>query len=322
MAGISESTPFAWLRSQLRSLYSHRIFNVFKHGGEERVVRSTWSAREADEEKVVKWLTSIPDRLLFITGAKGAGKQALVKKVTAERKNVVTLNFGAFIDRNDDEFVRGLSNALGFAPGFSLLTWVSSLMDIFTPGAGKASGAGTAQFSSQLQKILEVTTDALVAIDAKQSRKVRSNDDGQVVVEEHRDRKEELRERLMQLTHSGEATSHPNERNATSASPAQRNPTSAAGKAAAEPQPQQDKADSAADEKDNGHINTDGIIAKLEESNKQPHDRSEYADTIPLFIIDGFSPDNKVSLRPPHLSIKDPLPPLHSPSSRRHPGSR
>ena len=47
-------------------------------------------------------------------------------------------------------------------------------MDIFTPGAGKASGAGTAQFSSQLQKILEVTTDALVTIDSKQAKKVRS----------------------------------------------------------------------------------------------------------------------------------------------------
>ena len=103
--GISRLGPLAWLRAQWTSLSSHRIFNVFKHGGQGTVVRSSWSAREADEEAVLKWLTSIPDRLLFITGAKGAGKQALVKQCTQGRKNVVEINFAQFIDRNDEEFV-------------------------------------------------------------------------------------------------------------------------------------------------------------------------------------------------------------------------
>ena len=286
--GIGQYGPLAWLRGQLSPVLSHRIFDVFKHEGEGTVVRSSWSAREADEEKVVKWLTSIPDRLLFITGAKGAGKQALVKKVTAERRNVVTINFATFIDRNDEEFVKGLSAALGFSPGFSLLTWVSSLMDIFTPGAGKASGAGTAQFSSQLQKILEVTTDALVTIDSKQSRKVRSNDAGQVVVEQHKDRGAEIRERFMELTKAGEATTQPNEKKLESGKQIERNKFDVVGKREAGGEHSQQ---STADAKDNGLINTDVITAKVEES--RGHDRSEYADSIPLFIIDGFSPDNK-----------------------------
>ena len=305
--GIGQSGPLAWLRSVLSSVFSHRIFDLFKHEGNGTVVRSSWSAREADEEKVVKWLTSIPDRLLFITGAKGAGKQALVKKVCSERRNVVTLNFAAFIERNDEEFVKGLSAALGFTPGFSLLTWVSSLMDIFTPGAGKASGAGTAQFSSQLQKILECTTDALVAIDSKQSRKVKSNDVGQVVVEEHKDRGEEIRNRLMELTKAGEATTQPNQHKLTSGKQIERNKLDIVGKAEADGQQSKD---SNADSKDNGLINTDVISAKVEES--KGHDRSEYADSIPLFIVDGFSPDNKDKVRPhtPSLHHHAALPPF------------
>ena len=104
--GISSYGPLAWLRSQLSSVYSHRIFDVFKHEGEGIIVRSSWSAREADEAAVMKWMTSIPDRLLFITGAKGAGKQALVKQCTKDRKNVLEINFATFMDRNDEEFVK------------------------------------------------------------------------------------------------------------------------------------------------------------------------------------------------------------------------
>ena len=303
IAGLSRHGPLPFLRLQLSRLFQHRIFDVFKHESERTVVRSSWSAREADEAKVEKWLSAVPDRLLFITGAKGAGKQALVKAVTADRQNVVSINFAQFIDRNDEEFVKGsaaaaaaaalalpvpaslphpcsrsdlrrsscavqceagqagrgtraaagcclgccaecgcacgccavtgLSSAVGFSPGFSLLTWVSSLMDIFTPGAGKASGAATAQFSSQLQKILEVTTDALVSIDSRQSRRVHSNDAGQVVEEQHRDRTEQLRSRVMDLVRTGEGTSSPNLRKVESGKQQERNKPDVLGKEAA-----------------------------------------------------------------------------------------
>ena len=52
-------------------------------------------------------------------------------------------------------------------------------------------------------------------------------------------------------------------------------------------------AERTADAKDNGFINTDVIARKVEDSRAAAHDRSEYSDSIPLFIVDGFSPDNK-----------------------------
>ena len=299
--GLAHTGPLVFIRSQLASLWHSRIFDVFKRDGSETVVRSTWSAREADEEKVNRWLHSIPDRLLFITGAKGAGKQALVRKVTAERKNVVTINFGQFIDRNDEEFVKGLSNAIGFAPGFSILSWISNIMDIFTPGAGKASGAGTAQFTSQLQKILEVWTDALVAIDSRATKKIRSSADGQVSVTEERHRKTgEVRDKVTELVKSGEGTSHPNEKSAETGRVAEKNkplPIEKGGDAGErKDEAKDDKQDDTVSSKnaDNGLISTDKIAEKVGEAHHhQPLDRNLFSDTIPLFVIDGFSPDNK-----------------------------
>jgi len=40
-----------------------------------------WSARQADEERVRKWLHTPPERILILTGPKGAGKASLVAKV-------------------------------------------------------------------------------------------------------------------------------------------------------------------------------------------------------------------------------------------------
>jgi len=302
--GLTHSGPLVWLRTQLNSLWHHKIFNVFKHDATETVVRSSWSAREADEEKVNRWLHSIPDRLLFITGAKGAGKQALVRKVTADRKNVVTINFGQFIDRNDEEFVKGLSNAIGFAPGFSILSWISNIMDIFTPGAGKASGAGTAQFTSQLQKILEVWTDALVAIDSRATKKIRDTADGQVSVTEEKHASDEVRNKVSELVKSGEGTSHPNEKNADTGRVAEKNkplPIEKAGADGSDGRKDEAKDDrqndtvSSKNADDGGLINTDKIAEKVGEAaaHHQPIDRSLFSDTIPLFVIDGFSPDNK-----------------------------
>ena len=303
--GLTHSGPLVFLRAQLAQLWRSRLFNVFKKDGTETVVRASWSAREADEEKVNRWLLSIPDRLLFITGAKGAGKQALVRKVTADRHNVVTLNFGQFIERNDEEFVKGLSNAIGFAPGFAILSWISNIMDIFTPGAGKASGAGTAAFTSQLQKILEVWTDALVNIDSRATKRVTATADGQVQATEERHRSGEMREKVVELVKSGEGTSHPNEKNARTGSVAEKNkpvPMEKGGSDGAGGGERTDEAkgerqnDAAASKNaDSGIINTDKIAETVGEatSHRPGVDRALFSDSIPLFVIDGFSPDNK-----------------------------
>jgi hypothetical protein len=58
---------------------------------------------------------------------------------------------------NKDEFITEFSSAIGFAPGFTLINMFSDILDIFTPGASKASGAAT-QHSGQISKILDVLT--------------------------------------------------------------------------------------------------------------------------------------------------------------------
>lgn len=70
--------PFGWLKKQASDLSNSSMFQMLRRevGFEEAgpTIATTWSARQADEEKVAKWLNSKPDRLLFLTGPKGAGK--------------------------------------------------------------------------------------------------------------------------------------------------------------------------------------------------------------------------------------------------------
>jgi len=74
------------------------------------------------------------------------------------------------LERSDDDFIRSFTTTLGFKPGFALLTWLSNIMDIFTSGAGKASGSSTAT-SVQILKILECTSHALMSIARKENHR-------------------------------------------------------------------------------------------------------------------------------------------------------
>jgi hypothetical protein len=170
--------PFNWLRQQANEIGQSSVFQMLRRGagmGEserDAGIAHTWSSRQADEEKVRKWLNSNPDRLLFITGPRGAGRQSLVKKLTADRENVVMIDISHIIDRTDDEFVKGLAATVGFAPGFALITWLANIMDIFTPGASKASGSSTAS-SAQILKILECTSNACASIATKEHKRMK-----------------------------------------------------------------------------------------------------------------------------------------------------
>lgn len=164
----SKSRIARWLNDKYRNIMRSRFINRYINADRDNAenIEIVWSGRKMDEDKVTKWLHSVPDRILFLTGPKGAGKLALVDKVTKDKPNVVRLDFSTLVDRNDDEFIKGFSNLLGFKPGFSFLTFVSQLLDIVTPGASKATGSQS-QFGTQLNKIFEVTSSALIEIAKK-----------------------------------------------------------------------------------------------------------------------------------------------------------
>jgi hypothetical protein len=161
--------PLHFIQSILER--SKSLMSVFGPSSSSSSKVYTWNAHAEDEEKITRWMNSLPDSLLFLTGTKGVGKNALVQKITKDRRNVVHINVANYIDRNDDDFIKGFSGDIGFAPGFALITYMNNIMDILTPGASKASGASQ-QFSSQAMKVLEVTTRALMNIASKSGKKV------------------------------------------------------------------------------------------------------------------------------------------------------
>jgi hypothetical protein len=178
--------PIPWLRSKYNEVKNSHLWDNFR-GAQENSKVTSWNSRQADEERVNKWLHSIPDRVLFLTGPKGAGKQALVKKITADRKNVVKIDISHIIDRSDEDFVKGLAEELGFAPGFSFLNFIGNIMDVFTPGASKATTNTNAP--QQVQKILEVTSNALEQIARNgQGKKMINTSTGEVIIRENKEK--------------------------------------------------------------------------------------------------------------------------------------
>ena len=170
----SNSRLVRWFNTKYHQFRSSKFLSnmIGNHTNDQSNIEIVWSGRKLDEEKVIKWLHSVPDRILFLTGPKGTGKSALIDKAVKDKSNVIRIEFDKLLDRNDDEFVKGFSSALGFRPGFAFLTIVSQLLDVITPGASKATGSQS-QFGSQINKVLEVTAGALVEIAKKyQSRDV------------------------------------------------------------------------------------------------------------------------------------------------------
>lgn len=72
-----------------------------------------WGARAADEDQLRRWLHSPVEKIMVLTGPKGAGKEALVAKVTSGRPNILEIDVGPLLDRTDDEFINGFANAVG-----------------------------------------------------------------------------------------------------------------------------------------------------------------------------------------------------------------
>eukprot|EP00898_Chlorokybus_atmophyticus_P006802 jgi/Chlat1/7122/Chrsp57S06735 len=139
------------------------------HGvGTEDTAVATWQAREQDAQQVAKWLDRAPARPLFLSGPYGSGALDLLSRVLKDRdtQNVVNIDVRSMLDRADDEFVTALAASVGFMPGFTFLSYVTSFLDVFTPGAAAAKQQGVA--AGNVIKILDCVDAALERIRTRQ----------------------------------------------------------------------------------------------------------------------------------------------------------
>lgn len=265
--------PLPWLRQQFDDMKNSKLFDSFRQKQTKSKI-SSWNSRQQDEERVNKWLHSIPDRVLFLTGPKGAGKQSLVKKIVSDRKNVIKLDVSHLMERSDEEFVKGLAEDLGFAPGFAFLNFVGNIMDVFTPGASKATS--TTQATQQVSKILEVTAHALEQIRNKNGGiKMINTTTGDVIVKEHKEKKVSF-ENAQAKTSGDDKHIEPQD---PKQAKAQFDPNNADNL-------NNSNQDSSGSNKHNDHINSTA-------SNNAHNGGGTIIDELPLFVIDGFTPDNK-----------------------------
>ena len=109
------------------------------------------------EEHLIKFLRrDVPDTILYLTGAQGTGKSRLARKAVTvyQPHNSIFLDFEEICQAtDDDEFIRILARKVGFFPTFRVLETFGSVVDAFTPGAGKATFAPPPQ---KTQKILQI----------------------------------------------------------------------------------------------------------------------------------------------------------------------
>eukprot|EP01103_Thecamoeba_quadrilineata_P016190 TRINITY_DN5344_c0_g1_i1.p1 TRINITY_DN5344_c0_g1~~TRINITY_DN5344_c0_g1_i1.p1 ORF type:complete len:712 (-),score=130.66 TRINITY_DN5344_c0_g1_i1:21-2156(-) len=116
---------------------------------------------KTDVARITQFLHTEPTKVLLLSGPRGSGRTSLVRRLTQNRRNVLTISVTQMLERGDDEFLNNLSKSLGFSPSFGAIKNFASILDALTPGASKAASDAK---MNQVLKMLDCTSKALINI--------------------------------------------------------------------------------------------------------------------------------------------------------------
>ncbi|KAL1924976.1 uncharacterized protein VTP21DRAFT_4630 [Calcarisporiella thermophila] len=121
-----------------------------------------WSDRAESNEQLINWLNEYPETFIIVTGPKGSGKSALVRKAIEKKKHKLIINCDNLVSsRSMNATAAELAKQVGYFPVFTFLTSASGMLDaIVTATTGQKTGL-SASSESLIKQILETTALAL-----------------------------------------------------------------------------------------------------------------------------------------------------------------
>ncbi|KAF8962253.1 mitochondrial escape protein 2 [Entomortierella lignicola] len=164
------------MRSKITKLFNVDEYPILKWLRKETVGRLTrtpvdslqatgWREREAEEEKLRKWLRNPPETFAIVQGPRGAGKSDMVEYAIKEKKHKVIIRCEELANaRSEGEILTNLAEQIGYVPLFQFMNNLNNMMDMaITATTGQKAGL-SATFEGQLKKILDALTVAIQQI--------------------------------------------------------------------------------------------------------------------------------------------------------------
>lgn len=140
-------------------------------------LNTVWNHRRDVIDEVHNWLNETSDTFIVVTGPKGSGKVEMVMNQSLEgRKNVLKIDCKPIVEaRGEAGTIKKLAMAVGYRPVFSWANSMSSMVDLAVQSTTGVKAGFSENLESQLNKILQTTTSALMDV-AVSGRSKQDND--------------------------------------------------------------------------------------------------------------------------------------------------
>mmetsp|Transcript_96646 Transcript_96646/g.202003 ORF Transcript_96646/g.202003 Transcript_96646/m.202003 type:complete len:964 (-) Transcript_96646:327-3218(-) len=135
----------------------------FQRPSEKSLLQQFWGDRQEEVNEFRRWLNDPQDRVLLLTGHRGAGQATLVREVMGIDAIYIDvasmLEAGGAVD--DSIFLRHLCRSVGYWPAQGMDRQMTALLDLMLPGSGKLSRENEVLVAAQ--RVFSSTTGALIA---------------------------------------------------------------------------------------------------------------------------------------------------------------
>ncbi|KAI0085448.1 exonuclease [Irpex rosettiformis] len=126
----------------------------------------TWKERQDAQGAVNRYLSDLPNTVMFIHGPQGSGKSRLIKSLLkdSDRKALIIDVAALGNVTSDVALVTGLAQQTGYWPVFSFLNSMNNLIDLASVGLIGQKAGLSSSLADQLKQILEVVGTGLQSV--------------------------------------------------------------------------------------------------------------------------------------------------------------
>ncbi|KAL8669575.1 MAG: hypothetical protein Q9168_005844 [Polycauliona sp. 1 TL-2023] len=168
---ITENRVYSWFRSQLSR--ANEILSFKAKDSDNASMRVVWDDRRATIDQIRSWLEETADTFIVVQGPRGSLKKELVlDEALKGRRNTLYIDCKPIQEaRGDSSTIFATAREVGYKPIFSWMNTFSSMIDLAAQGTIGTKTGFSETLDSQLQKILQNTTNALKQLALEGRRK-------------------------------------------------------------------------------------------------------------------------------------------------------
>ncbi|KAI0698509.1 RNA12 protein-domain-containing protein [Cytidiella melzeri] len=156
---------YKWLHSNVIERFSSEDAAKEEHHASNTSF-GTWKERQDAEGAVGRYLSDLPNTVMFIHGPQGSGKSLMIAALLkGSKRKVLVIDVAKLQNAGSDAaLVTGLAQQTGYWPVFSFLNSMNNLIDLASVGLIGQKAGLSSSLSDQLKQILDVVGTGLKGV--------------------------------------------------------------------------------------------------------------------------------------------------------------